>query len=117
MYDYRPPFLLLTCSVISFSQSMFASWNTLATLSDNSEDPIGLTFSAMYLTQCDHKLEENNNRVKLCLCMVLTLLIILLATDSSSQQSSRYQLYTSAAVSRYLLSKFVKNYTSYLGRV
>ena len=34
--------------------------------------------------------------------MLLTLLIILVATDSSSQQSSRYQLYTSAAVSRYL---------------
>ena len=35
--------------------------------------------------------------------MLLTLLIILVATDSSSQQSSRYQLYTSAAVSRYLI--------------
>ena len=34
--------------------------------------------------------------------MLLTLLIILVATDSSSQQSSRYQLYTRAAVSRYL---------------
>ena len=43
-------------------------------------------------------------RLSLCLCMLLTRLIILLATASSSQQSSRYQLYTSAAVSRYLLS-------------
>ena len=39
--------------------------------------------------------------------MELTLLIILLATDSSSQQSSKYQLYTRAAVSRYLLRAFV----------
>ena len=36
--------------------------------------------------------------------MLLTLLIILVATDSSSQQSSRYQLYTSAAVSKYLIN-------------
>ena len=36
------------------------------------------------------------------LCMALTLLIMTLARDSFSQQSSWYQLYTRAAVSRYL---------------
>ena len=44
--------------------------------------------------------------------MLLTLLIILVATDSSSQQSSRYQLYTSAAVSKYLINIFYQSFGS-----
>ena len=44
--------------------------------------------------------------------MLLTLLIILVATDSSSQQSSRYQLYTSAAVSKYLINIFYQYFGS-----